>query len=86
MTSDKPLPCPFCGSNPQWGLTKKTGCQLHGEPIQYVTLGCQKCPARPQVMGGDRYSNGETGEFFKEGERRAREQATKVWNTRVSIS
>lgn len=78
------MPCPFCGSKPAFGLTKQTGCQLHGDPIQYVTLGCKNnaCHAKPHVQGGDRYANGETGEFFKKGEADAKALALTRWNTR----
>lgn len=81
-----PESCPFCDKSPQWGLTKRTGCQLHGDPIQHVTLGCNNrdCKVNPKVMGGDRYANGETGEFFKLGERVARDKAIAAWNTRVT--
>lgn len=79
------LDCPFCGRKPTFGLTKKTGCQMHGDPIQRVTLFCNntKCEAKPFVTGGDRYSHGETGAFFKEGEKQARDLAIKYWNTRI---
>ncbi len=82
------LGCPWCDKQPQWGLTKKTGCQMHGDPIQYVTLGCNnpKCEVKPHVTGGDRYSNGETGRFFVEGEKRARELAAKYWNKRADLA
>ncbi len=42
-------PCPFCGGSPAWQLTKKKGCQLHGEPNQNHILGCFKpsCRMRP---------------------------------------
>lgn len=55
---------------------------MHGDPIQRVTLGCNNpdCEAKPMVTGGDRYANGETGEFFKKGELAAREKAIKYWN------
>jgi len=89
MTQDKTsveraLPCPFCGSEPTFGLTKRTGCQLHGDPIQYVLLGCRndKCRVNPGVTGGDRYAHGETGKFFEHGERAAKELAIKYWNDR----
>ncbi len=89
MTKNEDLKaCPWCDKQPQWGLTKKTGCQMHGDPIQYVTLGCNnpKCEVKPHVTGGDRYSNGETGRFFVEGEKRARELAAKYWNTRPTVT
>ena len=75
-------PCPFCGKQPQFGLQKKTGCQLHGDPIQNVTLSCknQFCHAKPCVVGGDRYASGyEKGEKFKECEQRAKDLAVKYW-------
>lgn len=73
--------CPFCQSKPVFGLGRKTGCQLHGDPIQYVTLGCKNrdCPAAPTVTGGDMYQNGE-GQYFKETEKKAREFAVQKWN------
>lgn len=85
---DTPYICPFCGSKPAFGLTKKIGCQMHGDPIQRVTLGCnnQSCAAKPMVTGGDRYANGETGAFFKKGEADARALAVKYWNTRYTMT
>lgn len=90
MTTDKTdsaelKACPFCGKQPVFGLTKKTGCQMHGDPIQYVTLSCT-CQHHPFVTGGDRYSNGESGRFFIEGEKRAKELAIKYWNHRAAVS
>ena len=83
-SNEMPLkPCPFCGKQPLFGLTKKTGCQMHGNPIQYVTLSCN-CQHKPFVTGGDRYSNGDTGKFFEEGYKCAKELAVKYWNTRAT--
>lgn len=84
----EPLPtpktCPFCGNKAAFGLTKKTGCQLHGEPIQRVTLGCnnQICDAKPTITGGDRYRYGETCDDFAKGEREAKSEAIEKWNRR----
>ena len=77
-----PCVCPFCKRKPSFGLTKKTGCQMHGDPIQHVTLGCKNpyCPAKPCVIGGDIYRNGE-GQFFKETERKVREETIIEWNS-----
>lgn len=79
--------CPFCGGVPTFGLTKRTGCQLHGDPIQYVIIGCRndKCKFKPSVTGGDRYAHGETGAFFEKGEREAKELAIKYWNDRPPV-
>ncbi len=72
--------CQFCGKKPVFGLTKKTGCQLHGDPVQYVTLGCKfsDCPAKPSVLGGDIYQNGE-GKYFEETKVKARNLAIDKW-------
>lgn len=75
----EPLPCPFCGRKPIFGLTKKQGCQLHGDPMQYVTLRCcgVGCPARAGLLGGDIYDHGETA---------ARATAVERWNTRTDTT
>lgn len=77
-----PVNCPFCKKPPRFSLGKKTGCSLHGEPMQDVLLVCDNrdCPAKPSVRGGDRYALGETGEHFKRGEKQAREKAVEKWN------
>lgn len=68
-----PCPCPFCKKKPIFGLTKKTGCQLHGDPIQNATLFCNnsQCHAKPCVFGGN---------IFNGGEYKARLEAVKKWN------
>ena len=60
---------------------------MHGDPIQYITISCgnRKCAAKPSITGGNRYSNGETGEFFKRGDERARSVAGEKWNTRADM-
>jgi len=71
--SDELLACPFCGNKAVWVLNKRTGCQLHGDPIQHVTLSCtikhvqqnQQLPAEIVI------AMGESGEYFKQGEKRA---------------
>jgi len=71
--------CPFCNSQPYFGLGKKGNCQLHGEPFQSVVIFCKKheCPAKPKVEGGDIYNGGEA---------KARIEVAKLWNRRgVSI-
>jgi hypothetical protein len=86
MTSNELKPCPFCGKQPSFGLGKKTGCQLHGDPIQYVDLACRNtnCHVRPRVSGGDRYSSGyEDGPLFKKCEQEARQIAVEKWHTRA---
>ena len=81
VSEDGLLPCPFCNRKPAFSLSKKRGCQMHGDPIQYVILGCSHpdCPAKPHVMGGDRYRNGE-GKYFKETEAEAKQEAVIKWN------
>ena len=76
MTTEMPdlLPCPFCGGKPVKGLTKKTGCQLHGEPMQYATLSCTKCEFRPHCVGGDIYNGGKAQAYA---------MAAEKWNTRI---
>jgi hypothetical protein len=85
---NKPLPCPYCGIMPLWGLTPRTGCQLHGEPIQHLKLSCKNkdCHARPEVKGGDKFRYGETGEWLKKGNDEARELTIKRWNTRTALT
>jgi hypothetical protein len=57
-----------------WGLGKKGSCQLHGEPMQSVTLACRMgCRVRPSVSGGD---------IFNGGESQARNEVARIWNTR----
>lgn len=73
--------CPFCGGKPTRGMTPKTGCQLHGDPIQYVTVSCKNngCPATPGVKGRKcRYSGADEPKYHKE----ATASAIEVWNTR----
>lgn len=67
--------CPFCGSIPEIGLSKKTYCSLHGDPSQEVFVRCKKhdCPARPKVSHGDVFNGG----FDK-----AKQEAIEKWNTR----
>jgi hypothetical protein len=74
-------PCPFCGTRPVKGLTKKTGCQMHGDPIQHATIGCTKCEFRPHCTGGDIYRGSETPKYKEE----AYAEAAKKWNTRAFI-
>lgn len=64
---DKPT-CPFCKRGMTPGLTKKTGCQLHGDPIQYVTLSCsnQFCRVRPSITGGCAWRGGDKPIYKKE--------------------
>ncbi len=80
MTDNKPThedelkACPFCGRKPIIGLGKKQGCQLHGEPMQSVTVSCS-CEFHPAVHTGD-INNG--GKF------KAQQEAIAKWNTRAS--
>ncbi len=71
-------PCPFCKKKMTRGLTKKTGCQMHGDPVQYVTLSCgyQYCPVRPSITGGCRYRGGDKPKFEAE----ERQELEKQWN------
>jgi hypothetical protein len=81
--------CPFCGVKPKFGLTKRTGCQLHGDPIQYVTLACveKKCPAKPQITGRhDIYWQGEDKGCVKVQELEAKKLLADVWNTRPTLT
>lgn len=59
MTENELRGCPFCGSKPTKGLTKKTGCQMHGDPIQYATIACNKCEFKPSCVGGCIYRGGD---------------------------
>lgn len=71
-------PCPFCKGKMSKGLTKKTGCQMHGDPIQYVTLLCSNpsCPVKPFITGGCRYRGGDEPEYEAEERKRLAEK----WN------
>ena len=79
--TDAPLPC-LCGNKPFWGLTQLTGCQLHGEPIQHLKLMCKNkdCPAKPEIIGGDKFRYGDSGEWLKKGNDEARALTIKIWN------
>lgn len=82
-TSGELLLCPFCDVLPVKGLTQKTGCQLHGDPIQYVTVSCKnnKCPAKPTVKGTVcRYN----GDDKPNNHVKATLSAIQVWNTRAN--
>lgn len=68
------LPCPFCGSKPVKSLTKKQGCQMHGEPMQYAVLECTKCEFKPRCQGGDIYNGGKAEAYAS---------AAAKWNTRA---
>ena len=69
--------CEYCGGKAVKGLSKKTGCQLHGDPIQYAILTCSRCE-RPKIVGGCIYRGGEKPKYKDE----AYQQAAKIWNTR----
>lgn len=74
--------CPFCGGKAHKGMTPKRGCQMHGDPMQYVTISCgnNQCPAKPSVKGDVcRYGGGDDPKYHAE----ATESAIKVWNTRA---
>ena len=73
-------PCPFCGKKAKFGLAKKRGCQLHGNPIQEITVSCvnQLCPAKPSIVGECRYRGFDYPKF----EEQAKEQSKKIWNYR----
>ena len=75
MTEIKP--CPWCGCQPIIHLGKKTGCQLHGEPMQGIVIECNfhGCPVRPRLQAGDIYNGGQD---------KAKQEATVLWNTRTA--
>jgi hypothetical protein len=85
---EMPNGCAYCGQKPSFGLTVKRGCQMHGDPIQHVILKCKnvRCPAQPQIKGGDIYLWGETGDGLAKGKRLAREEAIRIWNTRADTA
>lgn len=68
-------PCPFCGCLPIIHLGKKTGCQLHGEPMQGIIIRCNfnGCFAKPSI---------ETGNIYNGGHDNAKTEAIKAWNNR----
>lgn len=71
-------PCPWCGCKAVRGMTKKRGCQMHGEPIQEATVYCnsQSCPARPMICG--RLNIHESGKDA------ANKEASEIWNGRFT--
>jgi len=46
-------PCPFCGGEAYWRLSKKKYCQLHGDSYQDHIVGCFKprCDIQPSILG-----------------------------------
>lgn len=73
-----PEPCPVCGRKAIIGEGKKTGCQMHGEPMQAATVSCRPdCFGRPFVSAGDIYNGGKL---------KARQEAIKIWNEKCHAS
>jgi len=72
------IPCPFCKGKMTRGLGAKTGCQMHGDPIQHVLLKCrnQSCPVKPEMRGDDRYRGSEEPKYDKQ----VRDELDDRWN------
>lgn len=74
--TEKLLPCPFCGRDPQKELGKIEHCSLHGDKSQTMVLRCKgsDCPANPRVEAGNIYNGGRG---------KALQAAATLWNTRI---
>jgi hypothetical protein len=70
----KPLPCPFCGKEPQVGPARP---EIEGNAWGYVECINERCPAQPRVRDGANCSDERGSAAYKA-------LAVRRWNRRVS--